>query len=69
MIRVGEKTGNLKELLEKVSKSYDRQVEMEITAFTSLLGPFMILLMAGIVTLVLMSALLPMLSSFDALAL
>ena len=69
MIRVGEKTGNLEELLEQVSKSYDRQVEMEISAFTSLLGPFMILLMAGIVTLVLMSALLPMLNSFDALAL
>lgn len=68
MIRVGEKTGNLEELLNQVSQSYDRQVEMEITAFTSLLGPFMILLMAGIVTLVLMSALLPMLSSFDALA-
>ena len=68
MIRVGEKTGNLEDLLEQVSKSYDRQVEMEISAFTSLLGPFMILLMAGIVILVLMSALLPMLSSFDALA-
>jgi len=68
MIRVGEKTGNLEDLLEQVSQSYDRQVEMEITAFTSLLGPFMILLMAGVVTLVLMSALLPMLSSFDALA-
>jgi len=68
MIRVGEKTGKLEELLDQVGQSYDRQVEMEISAFTSLLGPFMILFMAGIVILVLMSALLPMLSSFDALA-
>ena len=67
MIRVGEKTGTLEELLDQLSQSYDRQVEMEIAAFTSLLGPFMILFMAGIVILVLLSALLPMLSSFDAL--
>ena len=69
MIKVGEKTGNLEELLEQVSQSYDRQIELEISAFTSLLGPVMILFMAGIVIFVLMSALLPMLNSFDALTL
>ncbi|MBC6415955.1 MAG: type II secretion system F family protein [Bdellovibrionales bacterium] len=69
MIRVGEKTGELENLLEQVSQSYDRQIEMEISALTSLLGPLMILFMAGIIVFVLMSALLPMLSSFDALAL
>ena len=68
MIRVGEKTGELENLLEQVSQSYDRQVEMEISALTSLLGPVMILFMAGVIVFILMSALLPMLSSFDALS-
>ena len=67
MIRVGEKTGDLESMLEQISKSYDRQVEVEVSSLTALLGPVMILLMAGIIVFILMSALLPMLSSFDVL--
>lgn len=67
MIRVGEKTGELENMLEQVSVSYDRQVEVEVSALTALLGPIMILVMALIVVFILMSALLPMLGSFDVL--
>ena len=67
MIRVGEKTGDLESMLDQISVSYDRQVEVEVSALTALLGPMMILLMAGIIVFILMSALLPMLSSFDVL--
>lgn len=67
MIRVGEKTGELESMLDQISQSYDRQVEVEVSALTALLGPVMILLMALIIVFILMSALLPMLSSFDAL--
>ena len=67
MIRVGEKTGELENMLEQISLSYDRQVEVEVSALTALLGPVMILLMALIVVFILMSALLPMLGSFDVL--
>ena len=67
MIRVGEKTGDLENMLEQVSLSYDRQVEVEVSALTALLGPVMILVMALIVVFILMSALLPMLGSFDVL--
>lgn len=66
MIRVGEKTGDLESMLDQISASYDRQVEMEVSALTSLLGPIMILIMAFIIVFILMSALMPMLSSFDA---
>lgn len=68
MIRVGEKTGDLESMLDQISVSYDRQVEMEVSALTALLGPIMILVMAGIIVFILMSALLPMLSSLDALS-
>ncbi len=67
MIRVGEKTGELENMLEQISVSYDRQVDVEVSALTALLGPLMILFMAGIIVFILMSALLPMLDSFDAL--
>ena len=68
MIKVGEKTGDLESMLEQISQSYDRQVEVEVSALTALLGPIMILLMAVIIVFILLSALLPMLSSFDALS-
>ncbi|MCY4320930.1 MAG: type II secretion system F family protein [Bdellovibrionaceae bacterium] len=68
MIRVGEKTGELENMLDQVGQSYDRQVEMEVSALTALLGPIMILFMAGIIVFILLSALLPMLGSFDALS-
>ncbi len=67
MIQVGEKTGDLEKMLDQISLSYDRQVEVEVSALTALLGPVMILVMALIIVFILMSALLPMLSSFDAL--
>ena len=67
MVRVGEKTGDLEDMLDQISRSYDRQVEVEVSALTALLGPVMILLMAMIIVFILMSALLPMLGSFDAL--
>ena len=67
MIRVGEKTGELESMLDQVSLTYDRQVEVEVSALTALLGPVMILVMALLIVFILLSALLPMLSSFDAL--
>ena len=68
MIRVGEKTGELENMLDQISRSYDKQVEVEVSALTALLGPVMILFMAGIIVFILLSALMPMLGSFDALS-
>ena len=65
MIRVGENTGELESMLEQISKSYEAQVELETSALTALLSPIMILVMAGIVVFILLSALLPMISNFD----
>ena len=67
MVSAGEKTGELEKMLDQIGISYDRQVEIEAGALTALLGPVMILIMALIVAFILMSVLLPMLSSFDTL--
>ena len=65
MIRVGEKSGNLENMLEQVSDSYDSQLETEVSSLTALLEPIMIILMGCIIAFVVFSVMLPMLESFD----
>ncbi len=68
MIRIGEKTGELEMMLTEISENYDRQVDVEVTAFTSVLGPVMLIFMACIIGFVLVSVMLPMLGAFGDLA-
>ena len=44
MINIGEKTGDLENMLTQVSDSYDFQVENAVDGITSLLEPVMIML-------------------------
>ncbi len=60
MIAVGEKTGELEDMLNVVSDAYDTQVETAIKSMTSLLEPLMILVMGGIIALVALSIFMPM---------
>lgn len=46
MIAIGERSGQLEEMLENVANAFDAQVESRIGAMTSLLGPLMIVIMA-----------------------
>jgi general secretion pathway protein F len=47
MIAVGERSGQLEEMLENVASAYDTQVESKIAALTSLLEPLMIVFMGA----------------------
>jgi len=60
MIAVGEKTGELEEMLNVVSDAYDGQVDTAITSMTRLLEPLMILIMGGVIALVALSIFMPM---------
>jgi general secretion pathway protein F len=60
MIAIGEKTGELEQMLNTVAESYDRDVEQALEGMTSLLGPLVILCMGGMVFLVALGLLLPM---------
>lgn len=60
MVTVGEKTGELENMLEKVSEHYEYQVNTRVESFTALLEPIMILLLAGIVLVIVLSVILPM---------
>jgi general secretion pathway protein F len=61
MIAVGERTGELEQMLENVSESYDVEVEVKIGRLTSLLEPVMIMLMGGSVAFIVFSILTPIL--------
>lgn len=45
MIAVGERSGQLEEMLENVASAYDQQVEGKVQTLTSLLEPLMIVIM------------------------
>ncbi len=62
MIRTGEKTGQLEEMLKHVSTAYESEVERKIAAMISLIEPLMIIGMAGVTILIVMAMLIPMLS-------
>lgn len=60
MIAIGERSGALETLLEKIAEFYDSQVKAMIKALTSLIEPMLICFMGGIVGLVILSVFLPM---------
>ncbi len=62
MIAIGEKTGELESMLTSVADAYEAEVEATVEAMTSLLGPVVILAMAGTVFVVAIALLLPMMS-------
>jgi general secretion pathway protein F len=59
MIAVGEKSGEMEEMLRRVSHIYDGEVERVITRLTSLMEPIMILVMGVIVFFIVVAILLP----------
>lgn len=61
MIAIGEKTGELENMLERVADAYDQQVNTMVGTLTALLEPLLILFMGGVVLIIVLSVLLPML--------
>lgn len=61
MIEVGEQSGELESMLERVAHSYEEQVETAVTRLTALLEPLLILLMVAIVVFIIAATLLPLL--------
>lgn len=59
MITIGEQTGELENMLNKVSDHYTTQVSTKINTLTALLGPLLIVLMAGAVAFIVISVILP----------
>jgi type IV pilus assembly protein PilC len=65
MLSIGEETGEMDAMLSKVADFYEDEVETTVKALTSMLEPFMIVLVGGIVASILVAMYLPMFSIFD----
>jgi len=59
MIAVGEKSGQLEQMLENVAQAYETEIDLKIGRLTTLLEPMMILIMGGSVAFVVFSILMP----------
>jgi general secretion pathway protein F len=59
MIAVGEKSGELEQMLAKAADSYDNEVSSSIAAFTSIFEPMMILVGGAVVLFIVLAILLP----------
>jgi general secretion pathway protein F len=61
MVAIGERTGQLEEMLTNVANAYEAQVDTKIGALTSLLEPLMIVAMGAVVAFIVFSILMPIL--------
>lgn len=59
MVRVGEETGAMEEVLGKVADFYEREVDNTVKRFASVVEPILIVCVGGVVFLVALSVLLP----------
>lgn len=66
MIKIGEETGNMEEMLDKIADYYDEEVEAATGALLAALEPLIIILMAVIVVPIILAIMLPMFSLYDA---
>jgi type IV pilus assembly protein PilC len=65
MVRIGEETGHLDDMLEKVATWYDQELDEQIKALTSLMEPFMIVFVGGLVALIAMAIFGPITSAIS----
>ncbi|GIW39551.1 MAG: type II secretion system protein GspF [Candidatus Binatia bacterium] len=59
MIAVGERSGELEEMLARAADSYDNEVETSIASLTSIMEPVIILVMGAVVLFIVLAILVP----------
>jgi type IV pilus assembly protein PilC len=67
MVGVGEETGALDTMLEKVADFYDSEVDAAVKALTSIMEPVMIIVVGGIVGTIVISMYMPLFSIYNAI--
>ncbi len=65
MVGVGEETGALDTMLDRVAEFYEEQVEASVKALTSILEPIMIIVIGGIVGFIVISMYLPLFEVYN----
>jgi type IV pilus assembly protein PilC len=65
MVGVGEETGALDQMLDRVAEFYEEQVEASVKTLTSILEPVMIIVIGGIVGFIVISMYLPLFEIYN----
>jgi type IV pilus assembly protein PilC len=60
MIDVGEETGELDKMLEKIADTYDEEIDVMVESLTSLIEPMMIIFMGGAVGTIVIALFMPL---------
>ena len=67
MIEIGEETGNMEDMLDKVAEYYDEEVEMATQSLLAVMEPMIIIIMAVIVVPIVLAIMMPMYSLYDSI--
>jgi type IV pilus assembly protein PilC len=65
MVSIGEESGQLETMLEKIADFYDAEVDAKVKALTSLIEPVMIMFVGGVVGFIVIAMYLPIFSLYD----
>jgi general secretion pathway protein F len=61
MIKIGERSGELEQMLQRVADNYEREVDSSLGQLTTLLGPIMTVMMGAVILIMMLSILQPIL--------
>jgi type IV pilus assembly protein PilC len=61
MVAVGEQSGELEQMLDRIGAAYDEEIQIATERLTSILEPIMIVLLAVVVGYIVISIVLPIL--------
>ena len=61
MVAVGEQSGQLEEILDRIAESYEEELDLTIQRLTSMIEPIIIILLAVVVGFIIAAVLLPLL--------
>lgn len=65
MVKIGEETGNIEDMMEKVADLYDREVDLATESLTQAMEPLTMVFMAGIVGMIVAAVYGPILSMYQ----
>jgi type IV pilus assembly protein PilC len=68
MIDVGEETGEMDKMLLKIADNYDDELDTMVAALVSLLEPFMVVMLGGIVGFIVIALFLPLVKLIQSVA-
>jgi general secretion pathway protein F len=60
MVSVGEKSGRLEEMLERIADAYDEEIEVSTQKLTAMIEPVIIIFLAAAVGIIVLSVILPL---------